>query len=71
VVEQNGSGKKVWVRYVSYLRFLDMASVRRKRSQYHLYNRIVFGIIYNRTVRSLVYGYTDEIRAKYESEDNI
>lgn len=70
-VNDEGTGKKASVRYVNYLRFLDMPNVKRKREAYHLYNRIVFGIIYNRTIGKLIHGYTDEIKAKYESEENI
>jgi hypothetical protein len=61
--EQNqGTGKKLTIKYIKQLRFLDMYDVRRKIRRYRLYNRVVFGIIYNRTIGKLIYGYTDEVK---------
>ncbi|MCT4604470.1 MAG: hypothetical protein N4A59_16400 [Marinifilum sp.] len=57
-------GGAISVRILNYARFLDMKNPNRqlKREGYHLYNRIVFGVLYNRTLPALKYGFTDELR---------
>lgn len=62
-------GAKLSMRYLSYTRFLDMRDERRtlstaKREGYHLYNRIVFGILYNQTRPQLIYGFTDDVKQR-------
>lgn len=59
----DGAGK-LSMSYLSYARFLDMRNPNRKikREGYHLYNSIVFGVLYNPTVAALQFGLTDEIR---------
>ena len=60
---QSGDTKqRLTLRYVKYLRFLDMPDVRAKRKGYHIYNRIVFGRIYGNLIRRIKYGYTDAAR---------
>jgi hypothetical protein len=63
-VNASDGGGKLSMSYLSYARFLDMNNPNRKikREGYHLYNRIVFGVLYNPTVAALQYGLTDEIR---------
>lgn len=49
---------------LKYARFLDMGDPRRKlrREGYHLYNRIIWGVVYNRTLPALKTGFTEELR---------
>lgn len=63
-VTNQETGAKLSMSYLAYLRYLDMADPRRKvrREGYHLYNRIVFGILYNRTLAAIKFGFTDDIR---------
>jgi hypothetical protein len=66
VADQEG-GAKLSMRYLAYARFLDIPDPRRrvrrlKREGYHLYNRIVFGILYRDTQQTLRYGFTEEIQ---------
>lgn len=63
-VSNTETGSRLSMSYLVYARFLDMADPRRKvnREGYHLYNRIVFGILYNRTLSALKFGFTDDIR---------
>lgn len=48
-VAQIGDGCQLTMTYVKYFRFLDMPWVSLRRKGLHLYNRIVFGRIYNNT----------------------
>ena len=50
--------------YLTYARFLDLNDPRRRamKKGYQLYNRIVFGVIYNHTYINLKYGFTDKVR---------
>ena len=66
-VDNQEGGGKLSMRYLTYARFLDLPDPRRKvrqlkREGYHLYNRIVFGILYNNTMPTLRYGFTDDIQ---------
>lgn len=63
-VQNQDGGGKLTMRYLSYLRFLDMRDPRRKvqREGFHLYNRIVFGTLYNRTVNTLQWGLTEDVK---------
>ena len=58
------------LRYLAYTRFLDMRNPRRRKQRegYHLYNRILFGILYNEILPGLQYGYLPEIKAQTEAE---
>lgn len=60
---QDGSGH-LSMRYLSYIRWLDMQDSRRqaKKEGYHLYNRIVFGVLYNPTMNALMYGLTEDVK---------
>ena len=60
-------GGKLSMRYLTYLRFLDMPDPRRlnrqlKKDGYHLYNKITFGTIYSRSLPALTFGFTEELR---------
>jgi|GEM_PF-842708 hypothetical protein len=48
-VTQLGEGTRLTMRYVKYLRFIDMPWVASRKKGLHLYNRIVFGRVYNDT----------------------
>lgn len=48
-VTELGSGTQLTMRYVKYLRFIDMPWVASRKKGLHLYNRIVFGRVYNDT----------------------
>lgn len=67
-----GGGVKATLTILKYLRFLDMKELRsmKRRKQYHLYNRIVFGHLYGPYRQKLMYGLTidvvDRIKAEYE-----
>jgi hypothetical protein len=66
-VSNNDGGAKLSMRYLMYARFLDLPDPRRrqrqmKREGYHLYNRQIFGVLYGKTLPSIRYGLTDEIR---------
>ena len=68
VANQDGAAK-LSMRVLAYSRFLDIPDKRRtlsiaKREGYHLYNRIVFGILYNNTWQKLSYGFTEEVRER-------
>ncbi|NDV46196.1 hypothetical protein D0T49_03960 [Paludibacter sp. 221] len=52
----------VTVRILNYLRFQDIRYNDKLRSDLHLYNRTVWGVLYGETLPELKYGLTDEIR---------
>lgn len=65
-VTASGESGNLSMSYLKYARFLDLKRpatpwIKRKEG-YHLYNRIVFGNIYNYTLPSLRYGLTDELK---------
>lgn len=70
-VESDEGGGKLYMRYLAYARFLDMADSRRKNRQlkregYHLYNRQVFGVLYNKTLPALRYGFTEDVKTQID-----
>ena len=60
----SGDESRLSMRYLTYARILDMKDPRRKlrREGYHLYNRIIFGHLYNITLPRLKYGFTDDVK---------
>lgn len=67
--ETSGSGLKptYYFRIFPYLRLLDIQSSRQVltksyRSKLALYNRVVWGRLYNETMYSLRYGFTQDIK---------
>ncbi len=67
--EETQTSQKVFVRILPYLRFLDMQYRTRndriaktKRSNLALYNRVVWGVLYNETFPELRSGFTNEVR---------
>lgn len=74
VAPQN-AGAKLTMRYLKYARFLDIPNEKRtvksvRREGYHLYNRIAFGIVYNKTLNEIRYGLTDDVREKINAAIN-
>ncbi len=63
-------GGKLDMHYLTYARFLDMKNPRRqvRKQGYHIYNRIVFGRLYNSALPRLKYGFTDDIKAQIAAE---
>lgn len=74
-VNSSENGAKLSMRYLEYVRLLDMKDPRRKlkREGYHLYNRIVFGTLYYRALPTLKYGFTEQIQQdlKKDIEDTL
>lgn len=73
--ESQGFQRKFFVRVLPYLRFLDMAyRIRKdrvakyKRSNFALYNRVVWGVLYRETFPELSFGFTDEVRKSINKE---
>lgn len=59
------TGARLTMRVLTYMRFLDMKGVSKgnsKRRAYHLYNKVVFGYLYNQTLPALKYGFTDDVQ---------
>lgn len=66
-VSMSGEGLKqtYHMRVFSYLRFLDIRYRKQEmffRRRLALYNRVIWGILYNETMQDLRYGLTDNIR---------
>jgi hypothetical protein len=57
-------GPRLTLSYVKYIRFLDMPWITSRRSGLFLYNRIVFGRIYNNTYLRVRAGYRDTLRGE-------
>ncbi|MBM6865894.1 hypothetical protein H6A66_12030 [Bacteroides caecigallinarum] len=60
----NLEGCTFWFKILPYLRFLDIRyredmKVRRNLA---LYNRVIWGVLYNETLPDIRYGYTQDIR---------
>lgn len=59
------TGARLTMRVLTYMRFLDMKGLAKgnaKRQAYHLYNKVVFGYLYNQTMPALKYGFTNEVQ---------
>lgn len=76
--ESNGNFT-VYIGVLSYLRFLDMqyrlnytglSSRRGKkhRANYAVYNRVVWGVLYNETFPDIQAGFTNEVRAAWQKQ---
>jgi ribosomal protein L35AE/L33A len=59
-IDASGNGFTTRSNLPEYIRFLDM----KKHGNYQIYNRQIYGILYNNTLKELRYGYTSEIRQK-------
>lgn len=69
-ITNDDNSARASLRYLAYTRFLDMSDPRRqkKREGYHLYNRILWGILYNEILPQLKAGYVPEVKAQMEAE---
>ncbi len=69
-VGQLGGGAKLSMQYLAYARFLDMVDRRRqyKRDGYHLYNKIVFGILYGYTIHEIKHDFTEDVAKTIQQE---
>lgn len=74
-ISVHGSGSKVTMvlNYLTYLRFLDISAKRDKtlRSDLSLYNRVIWGRLYNETRLDLKTGYNQEIEESIYNQLNI
>lgn len=63
-ISESGIGTRLSLTYVKYLRFLDMDRewINSRREGLHLYNRIVFGRVYNDTRTRIMYAYKDGLK---------
>jgi len=57
-MKSQGSEFILQMNYPLYIRFLDM----RKKSNLQVYNRQIWGIVYNNTIPDIKYGYGNELR---------
>lgn len=69
-VGAEGAGGRSSLSYVKYIRFLDMKNVAGRKKGYEIYNKIVYGITYNRIVRRIAFGFTQEIIDRMKQLDN-
>ena len=69
-IEESGTGQKLTMNFIKYIRFLDIKDIRRKQKSYHIYNKILFGILYNSTVRKLAFGFTESVLNEMKKLDN-
>jgi hypothetical protein len=67
----NQKGEKSFVVSVSilnYLRFNEIRGDMQTRRKLHLYNRIIWGVLYGETLNNLKYGLTEEIREQIRKQ---
>lgn len=58
-------GNTYWFRILPYLRYLDIkyrGQFLKERRQLALYNRVVWGVLYNETLPDILYGLTQDIK---------
>lgn len=76
--ESNGNFT-VYVGVLLYLRFLDMQyrlnytglntrRAKKQRANYAVYNRVVWGVLYNETFPDIQAGFTNEVRAAWRKQ---
>lgn len=76
--ESNGEFS-VYINVLSYIRFLDMQyrlnyagmsskRAKKQRAKYAIYNRIVWGVLYNETFPDIQAGFTDEVREAWRQK---
>ena len=76
--ESNGNFT-VYIGVLSYLRFLDMQyhinyvglnsrRSKKQRAKYAVYNRVVWGVLYNETFPDIQAGFTNEVRAAWRKQ---
>lgn len=70
-ISGEGLERTFYMRVFSYLRFLDIRYRKdRMETRLHLalYNRVIWGVLYNETMPDLRYGLTSEIRKKITAQ---
>lgn len=77
---QSSQGRAtVYLRILPYLRFLDMQyrlsyselsskRAKKQRAKYAIYNRIVWGVLYNETFPDIKVGFTNEVRTAWRKQ---
>lgn len=76
--ESNGKFS-VYIKVLSYIRFLDMQyrlnyagmsskRAKKQRAKYAIYNRVVWGVLYNETFPDIQAGFTDEVREAWRKK---
>lgn len=76
--ESNGEFS-VYLNVLSYIRFLDMQyrlnyagmsskRAKKQRAKYAIYNRVVWGVLYNETFPDIQAGFTDEVREAWRQK---
>ena len=66
-IEDFETGGRLIMRVLTYMRLLDQKGIAKgspRRKAYHLYNKIIFGYVYNKTLPALKYGFTADVRAQ-------
>lgn len=70
-ISGDGLQKTFYMRVFAYLRFLDIRYRKDRMETRHklaLYNRVIWGVLYNETMPDLRYGLTSEIRKKITAQ---
>lgn len=68
-VSESGSGTQLTMSYIKYVRFVEMNNRFNTLGKgFHLYNKVVFGRVYNDTHMRLQYAYADGIRSELINE---
>lgn len=68
-VKESGSGTTLTMRYIKYVRFIEMNNrFNHLGKGFHLYNKVVFGRVYNDTHMRLQYAYSEGIRQELIDE---
>lgn len=68
-VKESGSGTRLTMRYLKYVRFIEMNNQYNNiGTGFHLYNKVLFGRIYNDTNMRLQYAYSEGIREELIDE---
>lgn len=72
-VDIEGEGIRGTLTVLKYMRFLDMKELQnmKRRKQYQIYNRVVFGNIYGGYIPQLRYGFTDSVKQELAQEYKI
>jgi hypothetical protein len=63
-IQDFDGGPRLTLSYVKYIRFLDMPWVASRKEGLFLYNRVVFGRIYNNTYLRVRQAYRDSLRGE-------
>lgn len=78
-LQESNENFTVYIGVLSYLRFLDMQyrlnysglssrRAKKQRAKYAVYNRVVWGVLYNETFPDIQAGFTNEVRAAWRKQ---